>query len=99
MTSRIREKMDQKEGEGEEVREEKKLKESLQIYVYRFVERRKTARVPLALLHEKGERNRRRQARRQVTLTTAVASCRVFRIVFVISLNFLYLSSLLNSTL
>ncbi|EFN61515.1 hypothetical protein EAG_11751 [Camponotus floridanus] len=57
--------MDQKEGEGEEVREEKELKESLQIYVYRFVERRKTARVPLALLHEKGERNRRRQARRQ----------------------------------
>lgn len=46
MTSRVREKMDEKEGEGEEVREEKKLKESLQIYVYRL--KKEKLLVPLA---------------------------------------------------
>lgn len=77
--------MDEKEGEGGEVREGKKLKESLQIYVYRLEEEKLL--VPLAPFHEKGKRNRRRQARRRATLTTAVASCRVFGIAFVISLN------------
>lgn len=65
--------MDQKEGEGEEVREEKKLKESLQIYVYRF-ERRNTARSSGATPQERREKSAT-SGKTSGDVDTAVASC------------------------
>lgn len=71
-------KMEQKEGEGEEVREAKKPKRIV-ANICLSVGRRKTARASGATPWERREKS--------ATLTTAVASCRVFRIAFVISLN------------